>query len=146
MPCVFRLLPQSLDQLPLFGQGRALALVEISLGPGDDVLVQCEPASNLKRVGLADVSNVQSVAGLKRFDVELHRGVLGPAIGQGVRLQITDVGRDDRPAAQAVQLVEDRPPQRGAFGGIGSGTQLIQQHQRAFRRVAQNLGDAANMG
>ena len=41
----------------------------------------------------------------------------------------------------AVELVEDRPAQRGAFGGVGAGPHLVEQDQRALGRLAQDLAD-----
>ena len=39
----------------------------------------------------------------------------------------------------AVELVEDRPAQGGAVGGVGAGSHLVEQDQRLLGRLAQDL-------
>ena len=103
------------------------------------MLGQVQLAGDLQGIRLADVADVQPIPRLERLVVELDGGVLGPRVGQGVGLQVADVGRDDRSAADAVELVEDRPAQRRAVGGIGSGTELVEQDQRVRGGLAQDL-------
>ena len=47
------------------------------------------------------------------------------------------MGGDDRPAADAVQLVEDRPAERGPLGRVGAGAELVDQDERPLGRLAQ---------
>ena len=56
------------------------------------------------------------------------------------------MGRHDRPATDATELVEDRPAQGRAVGRVGAGPQLVQQHQRFPGRLAQDLADPPHVG
>ena len=64
---------------------------------------------------------------------------------KGIRLQIAQVGRHHRPAADVIQLVENSPAQRGPFGGIGARSQLIEQDQALGIRGLQDAGDARDV-
>ena len=105
------------------------------------MLGQPQLPRDLEGVRLADVADVQPILGLQRLVVELDGGVLGAGVGERVGLQVADVGRDDRAAADAVELVEDRPAQGRAVGRVGARPELVEQDQRARRRLAQDLAD-----
>ena len=128
LPRLLGLLAELLDQLP-FRRASPAARGD-RLGPGDKVLGQVQPAGDLQGVGLPDVADMQPIPRLERLDVELDRGVLGAGVGEGIGLEVADVRGDDRPAADTVELVEDRAAQGRPFRGIGSRAQLVEQDQR----------------
>ena len=137
-------LAEFLDDLEL-GDVLAAALLQVAPGARNEVLGQVEPARDLERVRLADVADVQPESRAEGLEVELDRRVLGARVRERVGLQVADVGRDDRPAADAVELVEDRAAERGPFGGVGPGPQLVEQDERALGRLREDLGDAADV-
>ncbi len=96
-------------------------------------------------VRLANVADVQAIKGPERLQVELDGGVLGAGVGEGIGLQVADVGRDHRPAADRVQLVEDRPAERRPLGRVGAGAGLVEQDEGLLRCPAEDLRDPPDM-
>ena len=77
---------------------------------------------------------MQPVRRPQRLHVELDRPVLGPLVVEGIGLQIAQVRRHHRPAAELVEAVEDGPAQRRPFGRVGAGAQFVEQDQALARR------------
>ena len=68
---------------------------------------------------------------LELLGVEGHRRVLESRLHLGEHLERLEVGRDHdaRPAVE--EDLEERGPQRGALGGVGSGAQLVEEDERS---------------
>ena len=140
---LLRLLAQPLQLGHL--RGALLPPPQVTVGALQQVARQLQPAGDLQGVAHAELADVQPIGRPQRLDVELDGPVLGPLVVEGIRLQIAQVRRDHRPAAELVEAIEDGPAQGRPFGRVGAGAQLVEQHQAVGVGVPKDGGDAGDV-
>ena len=109
--------------------------------PLQQVARQLQPAGDLQGVAHAELADVQPVRRPQRLHVELDGAVLGPLVVERIRFQIAQMGRDHRPAAARVEVVEDGPAQRRPLRRVGAGAQFVEQHQALCVGLLEDGGD-----
>ena len=92
-------------------------------------------------VGFARYAHAQLIGGTQRFQIKLAAGVDHTLSLQCKNLQFCIVGGRHQQHTTAAQLLNDGNCQRGTLGGIGTGTQLVQQHKGVRHGKLQNTGD-----
>ena len=98
-------------------------------GPVHDAPVQSQPPGDGEGVGLPRHPDEQPVGGPQGGHVELAAGVLHPVGLQGVGLQLGVVGGAGQPGPLTPQLLDEGRGQGRALHRVGTGAQLVQQHQ-----------------
>ena len=131
---------------PVEFAGLALAPADILPGAFQQVLRELQPAGDHQGVAHPELADVQAVGRPERFDVELHRPVLGPLVGERIGLQVAQMRGDNRPATDDVELVQDRPAQGRPLGRVGAGAEFVEQHQALFVGLIEDGGDAGDVG
>ena len=99
----------------------------------------------MQGVAHAELADVQPIGRPQRLDVELDGRVLGPLVVEGIRLQIAQVRRHHRPAAELVEAVEDGPAQGRPLGRVGAGAEFVEQDQAVARRRLSRMGAMREM-
>ena len=109
------------------------------------MLLQPQLSGNGKGIALAGNADEQPVGGRERIHIELTGSILHAVCGQGVNLQFAVVGCCHGANLHVVQVIENGHGQSGTFHRIGTGAQLIEQHQRADIGFFQNGYDIGHM-
>jgi hypothetical protein len=107
----------------------SLAAADILAGTAEQVARQLQTPGNFQGIAHAELADVQPIRRPQSFDVELHGSVFGAIVAEGVSLQIAEMRGHDGATADLVQLIEYSSSQRGSFGRIGAGAQLVKQDQ-----------------
>ena len=105
----------------------------------DDRRVHSEPLRNSKRVALAGYADEQSVGRLQGSDVEFAAAVFYSLRAQGKFLELSVVGGRGNFGVLFAQFLEYRRRESRALDGVGAGTQLVNQTERASIRELKNL-------
>ena len=100
-------------------------------GVGDDRLGQAESLGDGERLAAAGQPDRQAVRRRQRLEVEFDRGVARPRRRVRVGLELGVVGRRRDERAGPDEVVEQRLGERRAFGRVGPGAELVEQHERA---------------
>ena len=135
-------------QIVQLGQYAVQTLVVVgrmAAGGVDDVLRDTQLSADEERIGLAGHADAELVGGHQRFDVELAAGVDDTGGFQRVDFHLGIVGGSHQQAALAAQLFQNADSQRSTLGGVGTGTQLVQQGQRTVPGQIQNAADALHV-
>jgi hypothetical protein len=127
-PRLFRFLAQLLQ--PHHFRSSPLLAPQILLGSTQQIARQLEPPGDLERIAHTKLANVQAIGRAQRFEIELHRRVLGMLVRERVCLEIAQVRGHHGLAAEVIELIQNGPPQGGPLGRIGTGPQFIEHHQR----------------
>ena len=109
--------------------------VDLLFGIFNQVFRKSQFGRDGERVAFAGNADEQPVSGPQRFHVKLTAGIFHALRGERVDLQLAVMSRRHGADPLPVQMVQDRYGQGGAFGRIGTGAQLVEQHQRVQGRV-----------
>ena len=116
--------------------GRQMLLSRFNDAAGDAQLF-----ADQECVGFARYAHTQLIGGTQGLQIKLATGVDHTLSLQCKNLQFRIVGGRHQQHTTAAQLLNDGNCQRGALGGIGTGTQLVQQHKGVRHSQFQNTGD-----
>ena len=93
----------------------------------------------LEGVGLAGYSDVQSVGRAESLHVEFHGSVLHALLFDRELLQLVIVGGGSHAGLVALKSLEDGYCESRSFCGIGTCSQLVQEHQRTVACLTYEL-------
>ena len=109
------------------------------MGAIDQAVREPEAGGDREGVTLAGAVIEEAEGGGEPLAVELYRGVARSGVGAGERFQRLEVGRGHDEGAAALEVLEDRLGERRSLVGVGAGSQLVQEHQRAVVHLGQDL-------
>ena len=118
---------------------------KVLLGRLDDPLGDAQLFADEEGVGFARHADAQLVGGPQGLEVEFAAGVDDAGRFEGKDLQLGVVGGGHQQNAAAAQLLDDGDGQSRAFGRVGAGAQLVQQHKGAGGGQFQNAGDLGHV-
>ena len=107
---------------------------------------QPQLAGNGKSVTLAGDTDEQTVGGAQGLHVELAAGIFYAVGGQGVHLDLAVVGGGHDAHIHVVKEIDDGDGQGSTLGGVGTGTQLIEQYQAVGVGLLQDPHDVGHVG
>ena len=131
-------------QIVQLTQNRIQTLVlgrQMLLGSLNDATGDAQLFADQESVGLARYAHTQLIGWAQGLQIKLAAGIDHALCFQCKDLQLCIVGGRHQQNATAAQLLNDGNCQRGALGGIGTGTQLVQQHKGVRHGKLQNAGD-----
>ena len=109
--------------------------VDLFFGVLDQKFREPQLGRDGERVALAGNADEQPVGGTQRFYVKFTAGIFHALRRERIDLQFAVMSRRHGADPLFVQVIQDRYGQGGAFGRIGTGAQLVEQHQRIQGRV-----------
>ena len=127
-------LPQNCIQTFILGR-------QMLLGSLNDATRDAQLFADQESVGLARYAHTQLIGWAQGLQIKLAAGIDHALCFQCKDLQLCIVGGRHQQNATASQFLNDGNCQRGALGGIGTGTQLVQQHKGVRHGKLQNAGD-----
>ena len=111
------------------------------LGSLNDAAGDAKLFADQECIGFARYAHAQLIGGAQGLQIKLTTGVDHALSLQRKDLQFRIVGGSHQQHTTAAQLLNDCNCQRGTFGGVGTGTQLVQQHKGVRHGQFQNAGD-----
>ena len=132
----FQIIQLTQNRIQTFILGRQMLLGSLNDATGDAQLF-----ADQESVGLARYAHTQLIGWAQGLQIKLAAGVDHALSLQRKNLQFRIVGGRHQQYTTAAQLLNDGNCQRGALGGIGTGTQLVQQHKGVRHSQFQNTGD-----
>ena len=99
---------------------------QMLLGSLNDAAGNAKLFADQESVGLSRYANTQLIGWAQGLQIKLAAGIDHALCFQCKDLQFCIVGGRHQQNATASQLLNDGNCQRGALGGIGTGTQLVQ--------------------
>ena len=138
-----------LDLLPLEpgeeGLGLLLLVVAAAAGVGHDTRRQAEALGHLEGEAAAGRAHRQAVRGLVGVGPVAEGGAGDAGRRLGVRLHEAVVRRRDDRRARAAEVLDDRDAEGAAFGRVGAGADLVEEHERGPREGARHLDDGGEV-
>ena len=98
-------------------------------GAVEDSLGHTEALGDGERVGASGRAHEEAIGGLEGDGVELGRGVDDAVGGVGEDLEFAVVSGGDDHAVEVEELLKQRAGQGGAFLGVGTGAELVEQDE-----------------
>jgi len=111
------------------------------LGSLNDAAGDAKLFADQESVGLARYAHTQLIGWAQGLQIKLAAGIDHALCFQCKDLQLCIVGGRHQQNATASQLLNDGNCQRGTLGGVGTGTQLVQQHKGVRHGQFQNTSD-----
>ena len=111
----------------------------------DHALRDAQLFADEERIGFARHADAQLIGRAQRVQIQLTAGIDNALGFQSKHLQLRVVSGGHQQHAAAAQLFNDGHSQRSTFGGVGTGTKLVQQHQCVRHGKLQNAGDLFHM-